>query len=173
MLNCLVWFLTCINGEVMSFSMAALLLLYPEVGPEERLRFEPLHKVLLLMRVRNRRSSYIRHRERGKEITKLFQNSKGWFFLILTSFKMIKCHWPSLPVRELAAVVFSSPVRSSHGVGLVHVQSLLLPLRVLDCSHAIEAQCQMDIDPPFLVNQELCGRASGSVCRILEYYKEM
>jgi len=76
-------------------------------------------------------------------------------------------------VRELAAVVFSSPVQSSHGVGLVHVQSLLLPLRVLDCSHAIETQCQMDIDPPFLVDQELCGRASGSVFRILEYYKEI
>lgn len=60
----------------MSFRMAALLLLYPEVGPEERLRFEPLHKVLLLMRVRNSRSSYARHREKRTENMKRFLNKK-------------------------------------------------------------------------------------------------
>ncbi len=82
MLNYFVWILTCINGEVMSFSMAALLLLYPEVGPDERLRFEPLHKVLLLMRVRKRRSSYIRHRERNHKTI-----SKQQRLIILDSYK--------------------------------------------------------------------------------------
>lgn len=83
---------------------------------------------------------------------------------------MIKCHWPWLPARQLAAVFVSSPVRPSHGVDLVHGQSLLLPPRGLGCSHAIEAQYQIDTDPPALVDQELWGRTSGLAYRIVEYY---
>lgn len=128
-------------------------LLYPDVGPEERLRLEPVHKVLLLVLVRCLRSSYTHTHTHSSDYTAGLLLLFTYFYFIyslVNLFIVLECcnsDRPWSPGTGPAAGASFSPAPSSLSDVPEPWRSPSSPPPELGRSPAAAARCQTDTGP--------------------------